>query len=189
MTTPRKRKTLVRWLLFAGVPVVLAGLGLALFFHLRSGPDAGDSGPTLFIIQRSKNANEVHYEVQVGADGALADEPVVAYWIMKAEGGEREDLGYFERKMAYGFEVLPPDARGEREMKLVAWEDRTIRLTKTKDGGKWRALTKIDGKAAYLTRLFIQTDESGLTPTVLYVDLSGEAVDGGKPVQEHVVKK
>jgi hypothetical protein len=187
MTKPKKRKLhIVRWLLFAGVPLVIVG-AVATFFLLRSSPN--DSGPTLFIIQRSTNANEVHYDVQTGADGALAEDPVVAYWVMKAKGGGREDLSFFERKLAYGFEVLPPDAGGEREMKLVAWEDRTIRLTQAKDGGKWRAGTKIDGKDAYLTRLFIESDEGGLTPTVLYVDLFGEEVDGGDPVTERVVKE
>ncbi|MBI2923094.1 MAG: DUF4833 domain-containing protein [Planctomycetes bacterium] len=180
-----KRKTrLVRRLLVAAVPLVLAVLALA-YLLLRSAP--GDSGPTLFIIQRNKNANEVHYDVRVGPDGALAGDPVVAYWIMKTEGGRREELTFPERKWAYGFEVLPPGPGGEREMKLVAWEDRTIRLTKT--GGRWRALTKIDGKDAYLTRLFIQSEEGGATPKVLWVDLFGEAVDGGKEVKEHVVKK
>jgi hypothetical protein len=181
MTKPTKR--IVFWLLIAGVPVVVAGLALA-WFLMPSGPD--DSGPTLFIIQRSKNTNEVHYDVQVGADGHLNDEPVIAYWVMKAEGGGREDLTYFERKMAYGFEVLEPDVNGNREMKLVAWEERTIRLTRTEDDKRWRAATTIDGEDAYLTKLFIQTDESGLTPSVEYVDLSGETVDGGDPVEERM---
>ena len=180
----KRKSRVVRWLLFAGVLAALAVVAIA-FFHHRSTP--ADSGPTLFIIQRNRNANEVHYDAQVGPDGALAKEPVVAYWIMKAEGGRREDLTFLERKLAYGFEVLPPDAKGEREMKLVAWEDRPIGLTKA--GGRWRAFTRIDGKNAYLTRLFIQSEESGSTPKVLYVDLFGEAVDGGKEVTEHVVKK
>ncbi|CAG0947925.1 hypothetical protein ANRL1_04717 [Anaerolineae bacterium] len=184
MTKPRKAR-IYFWLLVGGIPLVLGGLVLA-FFLMRSGPT--DTGPTLFIIQRSKNANEVHYEVQASADGTLAEEPVIAYWVLKAEGGGREDLGWFEKKMAYGFEVMEPDSKGEREMKLVAWEDRTIKLTKNEEG-KWRAQTKIDGKEAYLTRLFIQVDESGLTPEVLYIDIFGEEVDGGDPVQEHLVKE
>jgi hypothetical protein len=185
MTKPLKRKTrIILWALLAGVPVVL-GVGVLAFFLL--GSDPGGTGPTLFIIQRSKNANEVHYEVQVGADGALADEPVVAYWVLKAEGGGREDLGFFERKMAYGFEVLDADANGEREMTLVAQQDRTIRLMKTEDG-KWRAVTKIDGEEAYLTRLFIETDESGVTPSVLHVDVFGETVDGDDPVTERMTE-
>jgi hypothetical protein len=176
-----KKRTLF-WLLIVGVPLVVAG-GVIAFFLMGSGP--ADTGPTLFIIQRSTNANEVHYEVQTDANGELADEPVIAYWVMKAEGGGREDLTYFERKMAYGFEVLDPDGNSGREMKLVAWEDRTIRLTKD-EAGNWRALTQIDGEDAYLTRLYIETDESGITPSVVHIDLFGETVDGNDPIQERV---
>ena len=89
--------------------------------------------------------------------------------------------------MAYGFEVEDPAADGTREMKLVAWEDRKIQLTRTEEGN-WRAETTIDGEKAYLTKLYIQTDEGGLTPTVKYVDLYGETVDGGNPIKEHIVK-
>src|SRR5689334_9122752 len=40
----------------------------------------------LFVIERSKNANVIHYDAHVAKDGSLvASEPVVAYWIMKAE--------------------------------------------------------------------------------------------------------
>ncbi len=178
----KRKPRILRWLLFAGPPVLLAIVALA-FFRFRSAH--ADPGATLFIIQRNLNSNEVHYDVQVGADGKLAREPVVAYWIMKAEGGRREDLTFLEGKLAYGFEVS--DSGDEREMKLVAWEDRPIRLKKS--GGRWRAVTTIDGKDAYLTRLFIQSEEGGATPTVLWVDLFGEAVDGGKAVKEHVVRK
>lgn len=185
MTKRRKRKArILLWLLIAAVPLVLAG-GVLAFFLLSSGP--AEAGPNLFIIQRSKNANEVHYDVQAGANGALADEPVVAYWVMKAEGGGREDLTFFEWK-AYGFEVLPPDDKGEREMKLVAWDKRTIRLIKDEDEN-WRAVTQIDGEDAYLKRLFIETDEGGIIPSVLFIDLFGDTVDGNDPVEEHVVEE
>jgi hypothetical protein len=182
----RKEPRILRWVVFAGIPVVLGGLVLAyfLFFRAASG-GAGDAGKTLFIIQRNKNANEVHYDVNVGADGQLGNEPVVAYWIMKAERGQREDLTFLEAKKAYGVEVK--GSGDGREIKLAAWEDRKVHLKKA--GDRWRALTKIDGKDAYLTRLFIQSEEGGVTPNVLWIDVFGEAVDGGKEVKEHVVKK
>ncbi len=187
MSKSRKRmSTTLRWGLLAGITLVLAGSALGLILALRAKPE--DTGPNLFIIQRSKNTNEVHYDVQVEADGTLAKEPVVAYWVMKAKDGSQEDLTFFERKMAYGFEVLKPNDKGDRELKLVAWEDRKIFLKRVKDSAKWRAVTTIDGKEAYLARLFIQTDESGLTPSVKYVDLFGETVEDGDPVKEHIVK-
>jgi hypothetical protein len=179
-----KRKIhLVLWLLLAGVPLVVGGVVLA-FFLIRSAPK--DAGPNLFIMQRSTNTNEVHYDVQVDANGALADEPVVAYWVMKAEGGGREALTFFEEEMAYGFEVLEPEANGDRELKLVAFDKRKIMLTRDKESGQWRLLTQIDGEDAYLTRLFIEVDDGGITPTVISIDVFGEAVDGGDPVEEHM---
>jgi hypothetical protein len=37
----------------------------------------------LFIIERSKNSNVVHYDARLTADGELAaEEPVIAYWVM-----------------------------------------------------------------------------------------------------------
>lgn len=181
----KNSKTVIRWLLIVGIPLVLVAAGVPLaFFLLQSGPD--DSGPTLFVIQRSKNKNEVHYDIQADDNGALGDEPVIAYWVMKADDGSREDLTYFEREMAYGFEVMEPNDNGDREMKLVAWDERTIRLTQVEDSGRWRAVTTINGEDAYLNRLFIQTDEGGVTPSVEYVDLFGETVDGGDAIKERV---
>lgn len=171
-------------LLLAVAALLLLGGAVLAYVLSRPAPTA-EAGPTLFVIQRSLNANEVHYDVKTGADGALAEEPVVAYWVMKAEDGHREDLTFLERKMAYGFEVS--GSGSERDVTLVAWDLRKIRLTRV--GERWRGRTSIDGQDAYLTRLFIQSEDGGVKPKVLFVDVFGEAVDGGKAVQEHMVQK
>src|ERR1039457_4263601 len=47
----------------------------------------------LFIIERNKNANVVHYDAQLTADGKLDPKrPVIAYWVMLAQGGRRQNL-------------------------------------------------------------------------------------------------
>jgi hypothetical protein len=162
--------------------VLAAAASLALVPALTARADGLTS---LFLIERSKNANEIHYAAQVAKDGALnAKEPVAAFWVMKAEDGRREGLTFMERKMAYGFDIA---ARGaEWDLKLAAAPDRAIKLTSV--GGRWRALTTLNGKAAYLQRIFIQTKEGGVMPTVVSVDLYGEDVSSGKSVQEHVNK-
>src|SRR3972149_1101371 len=70
----------------------------------------------LFIIQRSKNANVVHYDAQLTADGKLdPKEPVIAYWVMLAKDGRREELNWIEKKKAYGFDIKPdPSGNGYR---------------------------------------------------------------------------
>jgi hypothetical protein len=62
----------------------------------------------LFTIERSKNANVVHYDARLTADGELdPKEPVIAYWIRLAEDGRREELSWIEKKKAYGFTIKP----------------------------------------------------------------------------------
>ena len=140
---------------------------------------------SLFQIERSKNTNEIHYAAQVGKDGTLdSKEPVSAFWVMKAEDGRREGLNFMERKMAYGFDIKANGA--EWDLKLVAAPERPIKLMNV--GGRWRAQTMLSGKPAYLQRIFIKTNESGMIPTVISVDLFGEDVASGKPIQEHVNK-
>jgi len=140
----------------------------------------------LFFIQRSKNANEVHYDARVAKGGTLdADEPVVGYWINKAEGGGRSSLTFMQ-KAAYGFDVEPA-SNGTYDLTLEAFEDRPMKIVKDAKG-KWRVALKVAGKDAYLQKLYVATDESGMIPTVLYVDVFGEETGGGKPVQERLTK-
>jgi Domain of unknown function (DUF4833) len=53
----------------------------------------------LFVIERSTNANVVYYDARVTKSGKLnAEEPVVAYWIMLAGNGRREELNPIEKE-------------------------------------------------------------------------------------------
>ena len=165
------------WMLF------LTTLALALTFAASA---LAQSSEKLFFIQRSKNANEVHYDARVTRTGALAKDPVDAYWLRKAEDGSRASISMFQ-KMAYGFDVDPGPAPGTHTMRLTALKERALTLLQV--NGRWRARTLIAGKQAYLKRLYIATDESGVIPTVLYVDIFGEDASTGDPIKEHLVKK
>ncbi len=164
---------------------LVAAASVALLPALPTSTANAEGLTSLFQIERSKNANEIHYAAQVAKDGALnAKEPVAAFWVMKAEDGRREGLTFLERKMAYGVDVT---ARGaEYDLKLAAAPERAIKLMNV--GGSWRAQTMLNGKSAYLRKIFIQTKEGGVMPTVVSIDLYGEDVASGKTIQEHVNK-
>ena len=139
----------------------------------------------LFFIQRSKNVNEVHYDARVTKEGTLDPKnPVDGYWLNKAEDGSRSPISLLQR-IAYGFDV---DANGDgtHRMKLKAFSDRPLTLVRV--NGRWRAQVTISGKQAYMTKLYVATDESGVMPKVLYVDVFGEETGSGKAIQEHIVK-
>jgi hypothetical protein len=163
--------------------LVLTMLALALSFAATA---LAQRSEKLFFIQRSKNANEVHYDARVTKSGALqAKDPVDAYWLRKAADGSRDSISMLQ-KIAYGFDVEPAEA-GTHTMRLTALKERPLTLLQV--NGRWRARTLIGGKQAYLSRLYIATDESGVFPKVLYVDIFGEEVGTGAAIKEHLVKK
>ena len=62
----------------------------------------------LFTIARSTNANLVQYDARVLSSGAPdPKQPVVAYWIMLAQDGRHAELTGTEKRMAYGFTLMP----------------------------------------------------------------------------------
>ena len=140
----------------------------------------------LFIIERSKNANVVHYDARLTADGKLdSKEPVIAYWIKLAEDGRQEKLSWIEKKKAYGFTVNPDPSINGYKMTLVAAPEKQIIVKGEKDGVRAEAV--IDGRPAVLEKIYIKAS-AGLTgPKVHYIELNGRDLQtGGKRYQKIV---
>ncbi len=142
----------------------------------------------LFTIERSKNANVVHYDARLGADGKLdPKEPVVAYWIMLAQDGHREDLNWVEKKKAYGFEIKPDPSGDGCRMTVVSAPDRQI--TVKMEGKVARAGMVIDGQPAVLEKMYIDSSDGVLGPKVHYIELHGKNVKTGEKRFEKIVPK
>ena len=141
----------------------------------------------LFRIERSKNANVVVYEAKPGVDTALdPDHPVSASWILLASSGKRASLTFFEKLLAYGFEVrLGPKAQSA-VLTLKALRGRTLRVVAAQDGCL-AALGSINGAEVVLKRVFVTTDERGATPKVTGIELFGVDPLSGEPRSEKIV--
>jgi uncharacterized protein DUF4833 len=147
---------------------------------------AGSSRAPLFVIARSKNANVVHYDARLDRHGRLdTAEPIAAYWIMHAENGRREELTWLERKFAYGWSTTV-DANGELRVTLKAFSARTLAVFQGKSGA-FRARVRLAQRPAALERIYVASDERGLTPSVRYVDVFGTALDDGRRLSERIV--
>jgi Domain of unknown function (DUF4833) len=143
------------------------------------------SATTLFTIARSKNANVVRYVALSDDSGLILSNPIDAYWLMLAENGRREALSWAERKLAYGFSVSSSSA--ERcQLRLTAFKQRALLVER--QGRRFRATLNIGGKRAVLERIFVQSSEEGLVPSVQYVDLFGSTPDGS-PLTERVAPR
>ena len=138
----------------------------------------------LFTIERSINANVVHYEAKV-KDGRLdLREPVVAYWVMAAEGGRRQALNFIERTRAYGFTTLAEQIGESYKMFLVSDRMREIRVVD--QNGAVHAEAMIAGAQAYLQRIFITARKALLFDTADSAELYGIDIATGQPRYEKV---
>jgi hypothetical protein len=142
----------------------------------------------LFTIHRSKNANVVQYDAQLTPEGKLnPKEPIIAYWIMLAEDGREQQLLWVEKKLAYGFEAKFEAGGKFAIMDMVAPIGRKVKVYE-KDG-MYRAETLIDGRPAFVERIYIKSIEGGALPKVEYVELYGQDIETGDSCYEKLIPK
>jgi hypothetical protein len=142
----------------------------------------------LFIIERSKNANTVHYDARLTADGELDPaEPVIAYYVMLAEDGRRKELNWIEKTMAYGFDITPDPSISGYKMTMVAAPQGPI--TVKKEGNAVRAELVIDGRPAILDKMYINASDGPILPQVHYIELYGKDLQTGEKRFEKILPK
>jgi hypothetical protein len=139
----------------------------------------------LFCIYRSVNANVVCYDVRLLKDGRIdIANPLDVYWILRAEKGQRERLGFFERKLAYGYSLLKPITNAGFDFVLRAAPNRRIQVRRF--DGALRAVARLSGRPSRLTSIYVQVEKTSLGPKVLYVLLRGIDLSTHKKRQERV---
>jgi hypothetical protein len=142
----------------------------------------------LFIIERSKNANVVHYDAQLTADGKLdPKEPVIAYWVLLAKDGRREKLTWLENKKAYGFTIKPDQSVNGYKMTLVAAPEQKITVKKEKDAVRAEAV--IDGRPAILEKMYINASDGVTGPKVHYIEVYGKDMQTGEKRHQKILPK
>jgi hypothetical protein len=157
-----------------------------LFLATCASGSVGDPDRTLFIVERSTNANVIHYDVHVTSGGDIdPKEPVIAYWVMLAENGRRQELNTLEKNLAYGFTIHKDNADHSYWMTLVSQKQRPIHVIR--EEGRVNAVTRIGGSEAYLRKIYIKTHRSGLLRTADYFELFGKEVSSGDDCYEKVV--
>jgi len=163
-----------------GTGLILSAAAGLLAAHIES------KQATLFVIERNTNANVVHYDANIGANGQLDPrEPVTAYWVMAAVDGHREELTPLEKSRAYGFSVEPGQDSNSYRLRLVAQRRRDIAIVRR--GDAIRAEAVISGRRAWLQRMYVNSHKVLAVPTVKYIELFGIDVSTGETVSEKVV--
>ncbi len=171
--------------------VTLFSFSIPLSFSLSAGTTALTASAytqPLFIIERSKNANEVHYEARLTGEGVLdVRTPIHAYWInweKDSTGKSREELNMFEKRMAFGFSVGRSRSPQSCVIKLVCCPDRPIKVFIS--DGTARAETAINARTAYLQKISVVTREKQFMPQVVSVTVFGTDTATGEAVEETI---
>jgi len=118
-------------------------------------------------------------------DGTVNPEkPLNVYWIMFENNGEKKNLNFLQRKLAYGYHVTKSDGY-EFEIQLVSYKKRRIFIA-LDDQGEYKAYMLINGTTAVLKNIFVYANESGAFPSVEYVEMFGENELEDKVVYEKI---
>ncbi len=130
----------------------------------------------LFYIQRNLNANTIIYEAKFDKKGNLdKNEPIIVYWRRYDEQGQKMELRLTDKWYAYGLDWSKTDSDSIYKIELVADKERKFWL---KQIAPFKAVltTKINAKLSVLDHIYIFADNSGLWPTVKYIELFGHDV-------------
>lgn len=152
-------------------------------------PTPPDAFQRLFYIQRTGSPNTVVYDAKFGADGQFQkDQPIDVYWIRFSEYGQRQDLNYLQRTLAYGVKTNISESSNEYIFHLVSYSQRKFRLKKNAQG-RPVVVMMLNGKEAYLKRVFIELEPTlfGLKPNIHYVEIFGVEVKTGRAAYERFV--
>ena len=139
----------------------------------------------LFVIERNANANIIHYDAKL-TDGKLdPHQPVVAYWVMAAEDGRREELNFIEKYKAYGFSIRPDQKPETFLLTIVSDKKKEIRVFR--DGTSVKAEARIGNCDAYLEKVFVAFNKkSWLINLPDYAEMTGTDVATGAKCSEKV---
>ncbi len=159
---------------------------IILFWGLNVFASIGneDDQHALFKIGRSKDANEIHYEVNLDENGNLdLSSPIHTYWIKYNWNGRIEPLTWIQTKYAYGLKILHRSPKNI-EFQFVSYSKRNFWL-KRLDSGRYKVFTLSNGKEVEVERVFIQIDGGTFwLPKISQVELYANEPETREPVLE-----
>jgi len=137
----------------------------------------------LFKIERSRDADVIHYEANLLEDGSLnVVDPIRIYWVKHTRKGETGPLTKIQNSLAYGLKII--EAIPEKvEFQFVSFDQPMI-LRKT-ENGKYRVFTFFEAKEVEVERLYVHfSGGSYWFPKIGHVEMYAVTPDAGELVVE-----
>jgi len=143
---------------------------------------------SLFFIQRNMNKNTIVYDASFDENGNLNEEcPIRVYWIRFEEKGQKMELRYLEKNLAYGIDFTKSDThKNQYKVRIVADKSRELTLTQIAPY-KANIYLNIDNKISLLDHMYINADNSGFWPDLKFIELYGMDSSTGEKTYEKVL--
>ena len=157
-------------------------LGMALLTLLLLPLPGWSKDVPLFVIQRSKNGNEVQYHLRVDDHCRIrSHHPVNAVWKLREHSPETTEPLSPVDQLAYG--VLRQQVDENWVMfRLRALEEKPLKATATAQPETGTCVpsiqVEINDQWAALERVYVQTEEQRPRPKVTYIELVGTRLEG-----------
>lgn len=137
-------------------------------------PTPKDINNQLFYLQRDPNTNTIICELNLDDKGqVVANSPVKVYWMRYQENGEKKELGYIQRKFAYGIESKAL-ANGQYELRFVSHKKLPMYLNKSTLDKKYHVYVTVNNKKIQIERIFLRIEGGSFwVPNVKYVEIKG----------------
>lgn len=156
-----------------------------LFFAFKQS-NIGDSNTltSLFKIERSKDNNQIFYDVNLNKSGDFdKNNPINIYWIKNTEGGKVKPLTWIQKKYAYGLKFLNINDDFV-SFRFVSSKHMYFTLTKTKDSN-YQVFTKYKNQLLNVKRIYIKIDGGTFWfPNITAVEVYAKNMETGKEVIE-----
>ncbi len=111
----------------------------------------------LFKIERSKDANEIFYDINTAKTGQLnINNPINPYWIRATEGGLLKPLTWIQQNYAYGLQYVYK-SENYVKFRFVSYKKRDFVLKRDLQGN-FKVYTQLNQKDVEVNRIFIQLD-------------------------------
>ena len=146
----------------------------------------GDSNTltSLFKIERSKDNNQIFYDVNVDKNGNFNnEEPINIYWIKNTEGGTTKPLTWIQKKYAYGLKFLKI-SDDYATFRFVSSKQMYFTLKKD-NKNHFEVYSKYKGQILNINRIFIKIDGGTFWfPNITAVEVYAKNVKTGEDVVE-----
>lgn len=136
-----------------------------------------------FIIERSKDTNQIFYVVNQHQQMLDTDHPIEFYWVKNTENGKKESLTWIQEKYAYGLKYLKKTPN-EVVFQFVSYDKQNFYVKKDTDG-TFKVFTIFNNKILIIKRIYIHIKGGTFwLPKIPQIDIIGVEAKSCRQVTE-----